>query len=376
MTAPNIPDIAPASQWVFDWDDTAGGWRGTAGGWQTGAYMNPGAARKAVENGAVYASGTAVVQSEASETSAANGVSEGLVSCQQSLNPLPAPMPDMAPSASARAERQRGRDANPIPKVRQRGRVWAITLTDGKQTTTLDSFWSRLSRCNKRVKAWSTALPRINRRKRRAYKERGIGPRMVMLTLTYEDGDTWEPNHIRSFMLELRKLLKDKLWAYAWVLEMQERGAPHYHVMAYVAPGTDIPNPDEAGLWPHGCTRRETAKKGAYYLMKYTGKGYQKEGLPPGARMFAVWIGKKQATPDELFGFRLSSAPPYLQEAIKAYYEEGHVNAEVRWGRRVGGGWVIKDLGEVLQSAWYLVGIEPIVPKLNTGRDEGDNPTG
>jgi hypothetical protein len=214
-------------------------------------------------------------------------------------------------------------------------------------------------------------MPRLNRRLRRAYKEKGIGPRLVMLTLTYGDAETehqvsegWEPNHIRTFMQGLRKLLKDKLWAYAWVAEMQERGSLHYHVMVYVAPGTDIPEPDKAGLWPHGITQRATAKRGPWYILKYAGKAHQKEGLPAGARMFAVWIGKKTATADELFGFRLSSAPPYLQEAVKAYYEKGIVQAEVCWKRMKGGGWVIVYLGDAVdtvQSEWELVDIREIL---------------
>lgn len=88
--------------------------------------------------------------------------------------------------------------------------------------------------------------------------------------------------------------------------------------------------------------------------------------------MFAVWIGKKTATAEELFGFRLSSAPPYVQEAVKAYYAHGIVQAEVRWKRKTGGGWEILYQGEtvdIVQSEWYLTGMREILPEEVEGGD-------
>ena len=268
-------------------------------------------------------------------------------------------------------------EAPKVPPVKYRGRRWRITLSNGEKTSEVDSLWARMGRCHKRVKAWADAVPHINRRLRRIYKAvsektgKEIGPRLVMITLSYGDADTkhkisdgWEPNHIREYMLKLRKQLKAKLWAYGWVAEMQERESLHYHIMVYVAPGTNIPMPDEEidglKMWPHGHSKIETAKKGPWYLIKYVGKEHQKEGLPAGARMFAVWIGKKQATAEELLGFRLSAAPPYVQDAIRDCYTRGHVNASVTWGRVKGGGWVIKDLGLMVETDWYLVRMEPI----------------
>jgi hypothetical protein len=265
--------------------------------------------------------------------------------------------------------------------VRQPGRQWLATLENASgDQRQINSHWARVGRCQKRVKAWADAIPLMNRRHRRAYQARGIAPRLVMITLTYADeatehkkSDGWEPNHIRDFMLNLRKELKDKIWAYARVAEMQERDSLHYHIMLYVAPGTKIPMPDKAGLWPHGSSKIETVKKGPWYILTYVGKEYQKEGLPHGARMFAVWINPKMASKDEIFGFRLSAAPPYVQDAIRAYHEKGAVNSGVRWARVPGGGWVIKDLGEILQSEWFLVRIAAIEPELETGREAIDD---
>lgn len=274
---------------------------------------------------------------------------------------------DHEAEAKARAE------APNVPSVRQRGRRWRITLSNGEETSEVDSLAARIGRCTKRIKAWADAVPRLNRRLRRIYKAvsektgKEIGPRLVMITLSYGDADTkykmsegWEPNHIREYMLQLRKQLKDKLWAYGWVAEMQERQSLHYHIMVYVAPGTYIPTPDMPmkdgkKMWPHGHSKIETAERGPWYLIEYVGKEKQKEGLPAGARMFAVWIGKKQATAEELMDFRLSSAPPYLQKEIRAYYAKAQVSAAVKWARVTGGGWVIKCLGVIVQSDWGVV---------------------
>lgn len=340
-----IQAITPISQWVVAWDNETSGYRATAGDRETGAYTSPDAAMRAAERG------------EAAPRRAKRA--EGLVPCQQSLTPPRVPEPGPAPADKAASR--------PFSRAEQRGRRWRITLTDGEKQHKVDSQIARLVRCQRRVKAWSDALPRLNRRWRRALKGRA-GPRIVMLTLTYQEADAWEPNHIRNFMLSLRQELKKNLWAYTWVLEMQERGAPHYHVLLYVAPNTNVPAPDEAGLWTHGATRRETAKRGPKYILTYVGKEYQKEGLPHGARMFAVHIGKKTATEDELFGFRLSAAPPWLQKFIEE--ARALVGPGVRWKRQPGGGWLITDTGEVLQSAWWLFDIQPVEPQLVTGREE------
>jgi hypothetical protein len=59
-------------------------------------------------------------------------------------------------------------------------------------------------------------------------------------------------------MLTLKKLLGDKLLAYAWVAELEKRGVIHYHIMIVVPPdlviGDDLPYPDEAVLWRYGST--------------------------------------------------------------------------------------------------------------------------
>jgi len=121
----------------------------------------------------------------------------------------------------------------------------------------------------------------------------------VMITLTYSPKFEWEPNHIRTFMQDLRKYLKEDLLAYAWVAEIQKRGAVHYHIMLAVPwnfeVGVDIPYPDQTGMWSYGLTRVEVART-PFYLIKYLGKEYQKDfsRYPKGIRTYAVYIRDKK----------------------------------------------------------------------------------
>ena len=268
--------------------------------------------------------------------------------------PLPAP-----PDGSTPGRRTALRSLSPGRRGGQPGR-YKVTLRNGQEQLEVDSNLGRLKRCQRRIHAWAKAIPSANRYVRRRNKKVNIGPRMVMLTLTYRNAGDWRPNQIRDYLIALREVLGDKLYAYAWVLEMQQRGAPHYHILVYVARGTDVPKPD-AGLWSYGSSKRETART-IYYICKYTSnvkqKEYQKHGFPPGARMFAVKIYITDLTDDALFDFRASSAPKWLYPHLREAYS--HVGIELRWIRQKGGGWTIVQTGETLISPWHVVSVERI----------------
>lgn len=198
----------------------------------------------------------------------------------------------------------------------------------------------RIRRLQRRVKAWSD---RIN-----PFIERlGIDYRLVMITLTYSGVDDYKAGHIRDFMLRGKKMLGLALLAYAWVAELQRRGAVHYHVLLLVKKGTSIPKPDDSGWWVHGSTRIETAKT-PYYILKYTGKEYQKAGsFPKGLRMFAVWISGDVLSKSERWMFGLSALPKWLVEDI---WRDG---AFCKPARRVpGGGWECG--GDRYYSPWEV----------------------
>jgi hypothetical protein len=268
---------------------------------------------------------------------------QGLVSLQQSSK---------TPASTPRSHSNASDNAMPI------GTRYRITATNGEQTISIDSRQARLSRCQRRVHAWAGVLPRRPRRLRRAASAVGVGPRMVMMTLTYRDVNGWHLYDIRDFMKALHQVLGSSLYGYAWVLEMQKRGVPHYHVILYVKRGTRIPKPDER-LWKHGLSKIETVKS-PFYICKYTSgkkqKQYQKEGFPSGARMFAVKVYQTDLPDDDMMEFRLSSAPSWLRPHIKEAYAT--IGLELRWRRVVGGGWLIVQTGERLCSPWQVTTIQ------------------
>lgn len=200
---------------------------------------------------------------------------------------------------------------------------------------------SRLGRLRRRVFAWAnTSKPMMQ----------GEGLRMVMQTLTYKGVDDWQPNQIRDYMQTVRKHLGDKLLAYAWVAELQKRGAVHYHVLLVAKKGTRIPYPDKSGWWPWGMTNVRVART-VFYVCRYVGKEYQKQGpFPKGMRMFAVWFASGAVQVMQRWFFRLSSLPGWFQEVIQALPQE----YGGKWARAPGGGWIYE--GETYLSPYEFLG--------------------
>lgn len=202
------------------------------------------------------------------------------------------------------------------------------------QVIQTDTHQLRLSRMRRRVKAWADTWGRV-------YDE--SKHRLVMVTLTYADKDSWRPNHIRDFLIRYRRSIKGELLAYAWVAELQKRGAVHYHLLLVVRRGTKVPKPDL--FWRHGLTKIETART-VWYIVKYASKGDGTADYPVGLRMFAVWLSVS-AVPDLLrYNFRLSVLPGWLREIVQSVGEGWPV-------RRPGGGWVYR--GEVLISPYRVL---------------------
>jgi len=143
-----------------------------------------------------------------------------------------------------------------------------------------------------------------------------------MIRLSYKPGVSWQPNHVRDYLQELRKMSGSGLVAYAWVAELQKRGVVHYHIFMVVLRGTNVPTPDKSGMWPHGSTKIETGKS-PYYLVTYLGKEYQKDFgqmsiTYPGMRSFAVWANKDFFKVSDYWVFRLSSLPMWLDKLISS----------------------------------------------------------
>ena len=188
-------------------------------------------------------------------------------------------------------------------------RRYTILRNPGLQKVmVLDPCRVRYNRMRTRISTWANVLS--------VYGD----IKLVMVTLTYAPEHTWAPNHIKVFMRSMRHELAERLWAYAWVAELQKRGAIHYHVMLVVpidlVVEEDLPYPDEAGLWPYGSTRTEVART-VFYLVRYLGKEYQKDfsAFPKGIRVFAVYIRKHEAK----FNLRYQSLPQYQQAIVDEF---------------------------------------------------------
>jgi len=207
------------------------------------------------------------------------------------------------------------------------------------ETIEIDKAKMRLARCQRRVHAWANLLS--------DYTKDTANYRVVMITLTYANIEDWRAGHIRAFMYVARRQLKSKLIAYAWVAELQKRGAVHYHVLLVCKRGANIPQPDKAGWWVMGSTRIETAKS-MFYIVTYTGKEYQKVGkFPKGLRLFAVWASEKVLNGIARFIFKLTAIPAWLRAKI---LDTGNLGGKIK--RVYGGGWRYDE--KFYKSPWRL----------------------
>ena len=170
---------------------------------------------------------------------------------------------------------------------------------------------------------------------------------LAMLTLTYAPGNEWHARHISDLQKKIRRYLgkHGKSYDFVWVCELQERGAPHYHILILVPHGVRLPMPDVMGWWPHGSTRIEKVEKAIGYLIKYVSKGqdtihkfvrgqrtHGSGGLCKAAQMERRWW----------------MAPQYVRE----HWPE--MKSDVR--RAPGGGWMSRETGEFMPSPWQFLG--------------------
>lgn len=112
---------------------------------------------------------------------------------------------------------------------------------------------------------------------------------LVMYTLTYGSAADWTPRHIGGCMRWLRR---QGVRLYVWVVELQKRGAVHYHVLAILPNGQRWRKPTgKDGGWANGFTWVTPDVQRPLYIMKYLQKGQGHEGqhaFPKGLRLYAV----------------------------------------------------------------------------------------
>jgi hypothetical protein len=221
-------------------------------------------------------------------------------------------------------------------------RAAALGLSFSEQVTRLPKngrdVAKRLRRMKRVVKGGADRIGAAYQAERRRF-------RAAMLTLTYRPGVEWSPRHITELVKRVREYLRRiraPLRA-CWVLELQKRGAPHYHLLVWLPRGVTLPKPDKRGWWAHGSTRIEWARSAVGYLVKYASKGDEHaERLPKGARLFAV-LG----CPTNLSWWRAASW-------LRAIAEPGQC---IRYRR--GGWWAVSELAHAWRSPWRIVALHP-----------------
>lgn len=166
--------------------------------------------------------------------------------------------------------------------------------------------------------------------------------RKTFITLTYRDGGDWQRRHISDFLKNLRQWLavRDSRLMYAWVAELQQRGALHYHVIVWVPRRLRLPQPDRSGWWPHGMSNIETARNPVGYMVKYATKTRPEDlkRLKKGVRLH----GNGGHTPERRVALREALAPWWLRKAWEAREvaaQIAHYEAQDERQRNPGGVW-------------------------------------
>jgi len=175
---------------------------------------------------------------------------------------------------------------------------------------------------------------------------KGVG-QAWMLTLTYRGVNDWKPSHVREALAHLRKWLKRSYgWSlrYLWVMELQKRGAPHYHVVVWLpreCQASDL-HMDSRGWWPHGMTNAVQAVAPVRYVMKYVSKFDSPDAFPKGARCYGIGgldvVGARCR--------RWINWPSFVQ---------ARADVSTPVARATGGGWVVA--GARYASEWGLSAI-------------------
>lgn len=180
------------------------------------------------------------------------------------------------------------------------------------------------------------------------------------VTLTYVGVDDWRPQHIASALDRYRYwcIKAGVACRYTWVAELQGRGAVHYHLLAWLPRGVQMPHWDKPlgrrrAFWQHGMTNTEKARAGVGYLMKYLSKLGELTRFPKGLRLYGIGGLTEQG--------RKVRSWFNLPEWAKRSYGVGELAR--RTGRLI-----VQATGEILESP-YLVRLVPSGLSLTLTRE-------
>lgn len=188
--------------------------------------------------------------------------------------------------------------------------------------------------------------------------------RVAFITLTYRPGEVYEPRDISEFLRRVRQWcgVRGVPFVGVWKLEVQQRGAPHYHVMLWLPRGITPPLPDKQGWWRKGASnagwcgfsRRRGKRIGnpVGYLAKYLSKSEVGE-LPRGARLWGM-VGAPLVA---RLAVGFAKAPAWLRE--RAWWAfQGEPEAAEQFPpiqvRKRGAWWGIPGIGLEFRSPWMV----------------------
>lgn len=161
-----------------------------------------------------------------------------------------------------------------------------------------------------------------------------------MVTLTYRPGVDWDGSHLRFAFKRFRNWSRSCGGArYLWVAELQQRGAVHYHLIAWLPPGVVMPKWDISGWWPHGMTRSEQLLTGIGYVLKYLSKVSHFHKFPKGLRLCGSGGFSSEA--------RAVRSWKNLPQWARDTFGVGEVT-------RRACGLVVRATGEILESPWVV----------------------
>jgi hypothetical protein len=169
----------------------------------------------------------------------------------------------------------------------------------------------------------------------------------VMQTLTVRPGYEWQPGHIGAYVRRVRS------WAFrrgvecrfAWVSELQGRGAIHYHVLWWLPSRMQLPKADKRGWWTHGSTNTKRVYAPVKYAIKYTSKGSSEATLyPKGCRI----AGSGGLVASQRHERAWWACPRWVRDQSKI---------EDLPRRAKGGGFVLRSTGFLMRSPWVVVSV-------------------
>ena len=166
----------------------------------------------------------------------------------------------------------------------------------------------------------------------------------AFITLTYRPDVEWSENHSSMVIRHMRQWFKRRghKMRFVWCMELHKDGRPHYHALVWLPKGLTIPKPDKRGWWPHGSTNIQWARNPVGYIAKYASKGeHSGFKFPAGARIY----GSGGLTGDALDEARWWKLPAWARELSQP-------SDKLR--RRIGGGILNPDTGEVLLTPWRV----------------------